>query len=330
MLNNSKRVIVTGGSGFIGTNLIELLDSRGFSILNIDISAPRNIAQMKFWYKLDICEQDKLKKIITEFNPHIIFHLAARTDLEGSSLDSYKANTIGVKNLIEATCELTALKLTVFASSRLVCRLDYKPKSFDDYSPDTFYGESKVIGEKFVRNYGHKMPCQWVIVRPTSIWGPWFSVPYKDFFYTIKEGKFFHPSGFKISKSFGYVGNTIYQLMELTNYISIIKGKTLYLCDNFPVDLKHMSNLIQIKFRVRRIRNIPVFALRVFALIGDMLKFFGFINPPLTTYRLNNLLRNMIYDNTPLSDIAKDLPYTLERAVEITCDWIKESEKNKK
>lgn len=324
--NNLKRVIVTGGSGFIGTNLMELLESRGFSLLNIDINAPRNLAQMRYWHQLNICDKDQLKKTVTEFDPHIIFHLAARTDLDGNSIDDYAANTVGVKNLIEATRKLSSLEFVAFASSRLVCRMEYVPVSQEDYSPDTFYGESKVIGERIVRECGHEMPCNWVIVRPTSIWGPWFGVPYKDFFYAIKAGKYFHPFGRDIFKSFGFVGNTVYQLAGLTNNISLVKGMTIYLCDNIPVDLKYMSNLIQLNFGVGRIRSIPTFVMRLFAVVGDSLKFFGFNNPPLTSFRLNNLLRNMIFDNTPLKTIYPDLPYTLEQGVEITCDWIKQSE----
>jgi hypothetical protein len=53
------------------------------------------------------------------------------------------------------------------------------------------------------------------MVRPTSIWGPWFEIPYRTFFDATARGRYLHPRGRKVRKSFGYVGNTVYQLDRL-------------------------------------------------------------------------------------------------------------------
>ena len=65
---------------------------------------------------------------------------------------------------------LNELKKIIIASSMLVCELGYSPKNFNDYKPNTLYGESKVLTEKIVKKFKNS----WTIVRPTSIWGPWF------------------------------------------------------------------------------------------------------------------------------------------------------------
>ena len=187
-MNNSLRFIVTGGSGFIGTNLIDRLSAQGCSILNIDINPPRNQDQMKFWQRIDICNFEMLKRSVENFNPNVIYHLAARTDLYGNTIDDYLANTEGVKNIVDLVSSLKSLTIVVFASSRLVCEIGYQPKGDQDYLPNTIYGESKVIGEKIVRQNSYKIPCSWVIVRPTSIWGPWFSTPYKDLSIVCPKG----------------------------------------------------------------------------------------------------------------------------------------------
>jgi nucleoside-diphosphate-sugar epimerase len=325
-VNDPLRVVVTGGSGFIGTNLIELLNSLGFSLLSIDIMPPRNPLHMNFWRDVDVCNVEMFRKTLKEFNPNVIYHLAARTDLNGNTLADYKANIEGVKNIIDFISSLKSLKLAVFASSRLVCEIGYQPKGDDDYLPNTIYGESKIIGEKIIRSSSNKIHCPWVIVRPTSIWGPWFATPYKDFFNAIKSCRYFHPSGKKIRKSFGFVGNSSYQLLQLIENANLVNGKTLYLCDNEPINLEMMANLIQMNFNVKKIKKIPIWMLRLLALFGDFLKIIGFKNPPLTTFRLNNLLQDMIYDNSPLSSICPRLPYNFEQSVSITCDWIKAQE----
>jgi nucleoside-diphosphate-sugar epimerase len=84
------KILVTGGSGFIGTNLIEKLDKDGHDILNIDLVKPKISFQLKFWIKADINSFNSLNQIITNFGPDYIVHLAARTDLDGISLEDYK------------------------------------------------------------------------------------------------------------------------------------------------------------------------------------------------------------------------------------------------
>ena len=115
-----------------------------------------------------------------EFQPEYIIHLAARTDLNGKSVSDYSANIEGVENMVKISNSLASLKRVIYASSRLVCKIGYQPKSYNDFCPTTFYGESKMIGEMIVRNYT-KSFYSWSIVRPTSIWGPWFDVPYRNF-----------------------------------------------------------------------------------------------------------------------------------------------------
>lgn len=105
--------------------------------------------------------------------------MAARTDLNGTSIQDYKANTDGVKSVIEAASVSSSLKHVIFAPSMLVCPLGYHPDGDEDYCPNTVYGESKVV-EQLVRSLATGL-LMWTIVRPTSLWGPWFDIHYKNF-----------------------------------------------------------------------------------------------------------------------------------------------------
>ena len=208
----------------------------------------------------------------------------------------------------------------------MVCRIGYEPKDDNDYCPSTPYGESKVMGEKIVRAAANKIPCPWLIVRPTSIWGPWFDVPYKTFFLTVAKGRYVHPGSTKILKSFGFIGNTVYELQRLLDASAdSVLGKTLYLADFPPIDVAVMANAIQQELDVARIRTVNVGLLRFAALSGDMLKMFGWRNPPLTSFRLNNLLTPMVHDLEPLREIVGELPYSMEYGVKITVNWLKSS-----
>jgi len=318
-----KRIVITGGSGFIGTNLIDYLYKKNFQIVNIDTKSPRNPDQIIYWNQLNILDYQELKKKLSEFNPNFICHLAARTDLLGKTLLEYDENINGTRNLIKASKELSSLEKIIFFSSRMVCPIGYQPKSEFDYNPPNKYGESKVLGEKIVREELKKSDCSWIILRPTSIWGPWFDIPYKNFFDLIKSNKYYHPGNKKIEKSFGFIGNSVYQIYSLLkNNDESSNYKTMYLADYCPIDLERMANSIQKEFNSKNIKRAPIIILKLLAIIGDVLKVLGYSNPPLTTFRLNNLLTNMIYESKELRTIANELPYSMEEGISITCKWM--------
>ena len=170
-----KKILVTGGSGFIGTNIVEFYKD-SFEVLNIDVLSPRNSDHTAYWKKIDILDKESLNEVFSSFKPDFVLHMAAKTDLDGETLEDYNANIKGVENIIEATNNTPSIKKIIFASSRLVCEIGYEPKDEFDYRPSTVYGESKIIGEKIVRSSKIEN-ANWIIVRPTSLWGPWFGIP---------------------------------------------------------------------------------------------------------------------------------------------------------
>ena len=145
-----EKIIVTGGSGFIGTNLIEELIRQGYEVINIDIKEPQIKTRNNVWKQVDIKDLENLRKIFRDFSPKYVIHLAARTDLTGKRIEDYSSNTIGVENVLKCCLELESLEKVVVTSSMLVCKTGYYPKNQYDYAPSTLYGKSKVISEENV------------------------------------------------------------------------------------------------------------------------------------------------------------------------------------
>ncbi len=319
------RVLVTGGSGFIGTNLVEHFLVREVDVVNIDIEPPRNSAHRHCWRKVDLLDKKVLREFIQAFRPTYVLHMGARTDLDGRAVSDYAVNTDGVRNLIEAMEGVSSIRRVVFASSRLVCRIGYQPVNESDYCPSTPYGESKVIGEKIVRDTGRNMPCPWVIVRPTSIWGPWFDIPYKTFFMTIAKGRYVHPGSGQIMKSFGFVGNAVYELVSLLKVdTDKVAGRTFYLADYPEINVAEMAETIRCAEGAPSIRSMPVPILRMIAWLGDLSKILGYPHPPLTSFRLANLLTPMVHDMKPLSQLVGRLPFSMHEGVSITVNWLRQ------
>lgn len=316
-----KKILVTGGSGFIGCNLIELLNKLNYEVLNIDDLSPRNFKLSKYWIKCNILDFKKLDFLVKDFNPEYIIHLAARTDLRGKSVEEYSANTIGTKNLIRSILELNNVKKVLFASSRLVCKIGHKPESEDEYSATTPYGMSKVESELIIRDLCKNASFDWLIFRPTSIWGPWFDEPYVDFFKALVKGRYIHPYKFNISKSFGYVGNSVFLLEKMITSKNALSKRTIYLTDFDNLDVLHWANLIRSKLGLKNVRQAPFFLLLVIANIGSFFEKIGIPRMPLTRFRLDNLITNMYFDTDPLRTYSESLPFSLEDGVEETLKW---------
>lgn len=318
---SDPRILVTGGSGFIGTNLVAAYIRAGVPVINLDVVAPRDPGCSAAWVRGDVRHLDVIRSAVLNFRPTHVFHLAARTDLKGQHIDDYDTNVTGVMNLLSALQAAPHLiERAVIASSRLVCRIGYQPRWDDDFCPTTAYGQSKVATERLVRD---EKTVPWVLVRPTSIWGPWFGVPYRDFFLSVARGRYVHPAERQIHKSFGFVGNTTWQLHRvMTAPASDVLGRTFYLADDPPIEVGDFANRISAAIGRRPPRAAPLSVLRAIAGIGDVLERVG-LRAPLTSFRLANLLTPVVHDVGALIRITGGLPYGEAEGVAITVAWMR-------
>jgi nucleoside-diphosphate-sugar epimerase len=316
------RVLITGGSGFIGTNLVEHYLRRGDNVCAIDIAAPRQSAHLPIFRAVDVRDAGALHRAVSEFEPELVFHLGARTDLRGRTPADYAGNTDGVINMVRAVNDQRSVRLAVFASSMLVCRLGYVPQREDEYCPTTAYGQSKAEGEGIVRRLSASR-LNWVIVRPTSIWGPWFGPPYRDLFDAIQRGIYAQPRGLRVQRSYGFVLNAVHQLSELGRNIGGgLLGRAIYLADEQPTELTEWVRLIQLALGRRRVRELPMPLFTTAAHLGNVLEALGIHRFPMSTSRLQNMMTDAVYDTQPIHRVAGTDPHSLQAAVTLTCEWL--------
>jgi GlcNAc-P-P-Und epimerase len=102
-------ILVTGGSGFIGTNLVNRLIADGYEVTNLDKSPPAKDEHRGYWTKMEILDVRSLDAVIAKAQPKIVIHLAARADSNGKELAGYTENTDGVANVLAALEKDTAL-----------------------------------------------------------------------------------------------------------------------------------------------------------------------------------------------------------------------------
>jgi GlcNAc-P-P-Und epimerase len=320
-----KRVLVTGCSGFIGQHLMALLAHKECDALGVDIRRPA-IGKVDWSFKdCDILNHDRLCEVATDFGPDAVIHLAARTDLaETKDLRAYAANTEGTRNVIESMVVAGTVQRALFTSSQLVCRVGYVPSSDTDYCPVNLYGESKVLSEKIVReNVPEKI--SWCLLRPTTIWGEGMSPHYQRFLRMVRAGRYFHIGSGPLHKSYGYVGNAVYQYWKFLNAErGQIDKKTFYIADYEPLSLTAWVDALAHELGSRRPRSIPISVARALALVGDAINLFGWREFPFNTFRVRNILTEYVGDLSETEKVCGVLPFSVSEGVSRTARWYQE------
>ena len=163
-----NKIIVTGGSGFIGSNLVKFLINKNYEVINIDKISYysssynlKNLNKKKYTFiKLDINSRNELFKILQKYKPDCIFNLAAETHVDRSIDDPsnfIQSNILGTYNLLEAIRKYQKrirkkIKLVHVSTDEVYGDLKNKDRSNENYSlrPSSPYSASKAGADHLV------------------------------------------------------------------------------------------------------------------------------------------------------------------------------------
>ena len=316
----TKRVFITGTTGLVGRWTADLMHRQGWTVLGIDRKpAP---AEREDWAaeELDLLDREALGRSLNAFGPTVVIHLAARTDLDGKTLEDYRDNTTAVDNLCAAISECDSVTRGIYTSSQLVCRVGMVPTGPEEYEPSTVYGESKIETEKRVRA-AQGGGVTWCLTRPTTVWGPHMSAHYRSLYRHIQKRTYFHAGGGDLWKSYSYAENIATQYMRLAEApAEAIQGKVFYLADYEALSLKAYANRIADELGVRRPVTLPYPVSKALALVGDGFGLLG-ISAPFNSFRLKNIRTEYIFDMSETEAVCGPLPVGFEEGVKRTVAW---------
>ena len=182
-----KKIVVTGGLGFIGSNLIDLLIKRNFKVINLDkITYSSNFYNVKEFskskdYKFIKCDikDKKLKNILFKYKPDCIFNLAAETHVD-RSIDNpenfIQSNIVGVYNLLECFKEYSKKnksKLIHISTDEVYGDvLTGRSSETYPYQPSSPYAASKASSDHLVSSYVRTYGISAIITNCSNNYGP--------------------------------------------------------------------------------------------------------------------------------------------------------------
>lgn len=193
-----KKIIVTGGCGFIGRELVKKLIKRGYFIINIDKltyaskKTKLNVNKKNYiFYKKDIIDKKFIEKLFLKFKPDYLINVAAESHVDNSITDSkifIKTNVQGTANLLDCTKKylnkfsLKKKKFIFFQISTDEVYGDIAPgkksKEIDILNPSSPYSSSKAAADLLVLAWGRTYGINYYISRSSNNYGP-FQFPEK-------------------------------------------------------------------------------------------------------------------------------------------------------
>jgi 3beta-hydroxy-delta5-steroid dehydrogenase/steroid delta-isomerase len=249
------RVLVTGGSGFVGANLVTELLERGHEVRSFDRAPSPLPAHPRLQViEGDICDKDTVASAVDGIDT--IIHTAAIIDLMGGSsvTDEYRqrsfaVNVGGTENLVEAG-QAAGVKRFVYTASNSVVMGGKRISGGDETLPYTerfndLYTETKVVAERFVLSQNGVRGMLTCSIRPSGIWGRGDQTMFRKLFESVLAGHVKVLVGSKHAKlDNSYVHNLIHGFILAGEHLvpgGTAPGQAYFINDGEPINMFEFS-----------------------------------------------------------------------------------------
>ena len=329
------KIIITGSAGFIGFHASKLFLSKGFEVVGIDsltryydvnLKKRRNEILKKFksysFYKIDICDDAKLKKVFKKEKPDVVIHLAAQAGVRYSieNPKSYiNSNLVGFANILEM-CRQYPVKNFIYASSSSVYGGN-KNKPFSEFhkvdKPISLYAATKKSNELMAHVYSHLYNISTTGLRFFTVYGPWGRPDMAPMIFAkaILQKKTLKIYNYgQMSRSFTYIDDVVEIVLNLINKPA--------LPDKFFNPDKPNSSCSWCPHRIFNIGNENAVELNNFiSLLEDELGFDAI--KEYSEIEKGDVI-NTLSDNTLISEWIGEYPRTnIKKGMSVFINWFK-------
>lgn len=189
-MSQGEKVLITGGTGFIGSYVARVLADRGWSVCMFDSQPLSALSRFILEEHADrltielgsVDDWSRLIEVVDHYRPRYVVHMAVSKAATSRHLN-VTVNVVGTINVLEAARLFDVERVVFFSSIRVVPRVQYEPVDaahptvLPGEGPRGFYGASKLAGEAFCFAYEENHGLQFRIIRPTQVYGHGMSWP---------------------------------------------------------------------------------------------------------------------------------------------------------
>ncbi len=317
------KVLVTGGTGFIGSHLIEALLQKGTQVRCL----LRKSSDLKWIKDLpiecafgDCRDQASLKEAVKGVD--FVFHSAGITKAVKEET-FFEVNAYGTENLIQACLQHNPhLRKFIYVSSQAAAGPNpngNRKKETDDCRPVSPYGQSKRMGEELALSHAHKLPL--LILRPSAVYGPRERDIY-FFFKLLSRGIHLCPSDLDQHLSLCYVQDAVRAILLAAE--AKAQGETFFVSDGQDYSIEKIGDAFVQALGTRAFRLcIPKWVLVGIASFSEYLSRVSQKPPLINKGKVEEMVqKNWVCDIAKATTVLDYVPdTTLSRGARLTVDW---------
>jgi dihydroflavonol-4-reductase len=318
------KVLVTGGTGFIGSHLIETLLGKGIQIRCLlrkssDLKWIKNLPVEYAWG--DCRDQASLKEAVKGVDQ--VFHSAGVTKAVRKET-FFEVNAYGTENLIQACLEHNPdLQKFIYVSSQAAAGPSpngNRKNETDACQPVSPYGQSKRMGEELALSHGHKLPI--LILRPSAVYGPRERDIY-FFFKLLSKGIHLCASNPDQHISLCYVQDVV-QAIYLAAQTRASQGEIFFVSDGQDYPIEKVGDAFARALEIHAFRLcVPKWILLGIASFSEYFSQVSQKPPLINKGKVEEMVqRNWVCDITKAKTVLSYAPgTTLARGAQLTVDW---------
>jgi len=326
---NSKKILITGASGFVGGFLVEEAISRGLTVH----SAVRRSSNCEVLDELDTTlvyidfeDVDALTKVLQNGNYEYIIHNAGLTKAKAKEA-YFKVNEQYLRNLVEAirNADLQMDKFLFVSSLAAYGPADLQQDGIVSESstpqPVTNYGRSKLAAEKYLKK---QQDIPYNIIRPTAVYGP-REYDLLTVYQTLAKRMELYVGLSDQRLTFIYVKDLVRAIMDVL--LSDHEDTAYFITDGKTYTAQEMNAIVKSEMNIKRTfkMKLPIFAVKTIAFFSEKIAGISGKYPPLNIEKVNELQARDW--NCDISDLHRHVKfraeYDLKLGMEETIDWCK-------
>jgi nucleoside-diphosphate-sugar epimerase len=315
------RALVTGGSGFVGSHLVDELLNNDYTV-NVLVRPTSNLTYLKGKpISLITGDLSDISSLSTACKGNdAVFHIAALPHEQRYLRSFYTVNTKGTKNLLEASAQ-SGVRNFILMSTTSIYGFPPIPVLKEEHAtmPKTKYGKSKYLAEQLLWHYGKTYHMHVTAVRAPWITGPRnYKTPH--FIRTIKQGHFFYVKTSQTTISIVDVRDVAACLRRAAEQIKV-KGQAINV-KSFDCTVQAYIETIASALSIPPpTRTLPLSTALVLATFAEAAWLPTGREPPITRHQMRTLGTNRTFDISRASTIGYIPQYTMEETVTDTIDW---------